>query len=131
MARKFMLCKFRKGRSFRCKFKGTKGTLREPLREPQKSSDFKGRGHIYKRVPLVPLYHIYTTHTTLTLDHRYRVKGGGVKVYIYISNFKGLREPLPLKPCGSKESAVPLNAKIQGSGVGNPLIFREPLQAWR
>ena len=96
MAQKFMLCKFRKGQSSRYKFKGTKGTLREPLREPQKSSIFKGEGHIYKKVPLVPLYHIYTTHTTLTLNHRYRVKGRGVKKYIYV--FQILRDQGNLCP---------------------------------
>ena len=96
MAQKFMLYKFRKGQSSRYKFKGTKGTLREPLREPQKSSIFKGEGHIYKRVPLVPLYYIYTTHTTLTLNHRYRVKGREVKKYIYV--FQILRDQGNLCP---------------------------------
>ena len=38
-------------------------------------------------------------------------------------NLWELWEPLPLSPCGSKESAVPTNAKKRGNRRGNPAVF--------
>lgn len=79
---------------------------------------------IYKReFPQFPhniyilLYHPY-------LGTKYRVRGRGVKRYIYVfQNLWELWEPLPLKACGSKESAVPTNAKKHGNRRGNPAVF--------
>ena len=79
--------------------------------------------HIYKReFPQFP-HNIYVLLYHPYLGTKYRVTWG-VKRYIYVfQNLWELWEPLPLSPCGSKESAVPTNAKKRGNRRGNPVVF--------